>query len=113
MSFDTALFEAVPAEAQEVIESKAMHGVYRTFVNNLDEFYPGWYDRQVEAGKSTSYAIPLTGEGTAFGTTVKPETVSQGIYNVLKANEDLKAKWRIIKKTDKKSDVLTVWIAHL
>jgi hypothetical protein len=111
VSFDTAMFEAVPDNAQEAIEAHAMKGLYKNFMTKLDEFYPSWLEARIEAGKDTNYGIPITGEGKAFGATVKPETVKAGITNVLKANEALKANWRVFQHTE--DEVTSVWVAHL
>ena len=104
--FDSALFEAVPDNAQEAIEAHAMKGVYKSFITKLDEFYGEW----IEANPGQKYGIPVTGEGRAFAK-AKPDTVYQGIYNVLKNNEDLKKDWRVFRHTENK--VEAIWIAHL
>jgi len=104
--FDSNSFIVLDAdEAQEVLDSASMKGIYKDMLNSLTTAYEAWRAENPEG----RFVVPITGDGTAFGGK-NTDTVYQGVTNALKADA-FKGEWRLIRKT--KDEVTTILIAKL
>ena len=93
------------AEAQAVLDSASMKGIYKDMLHSLTSAYEAWREKNPDG----RFVVPITGEGTAFGGK-NTDTVYQGVTNALKADA-FKGEWRLIRKTT--DDVTTILIAKL